>query len=87
MNPHRGGVILALGIIGLVVCHPLGIAAWIMGKNDLAEMDRGYMDSSGRDLTKAGQILGIVATALMIFQLVIVFIYLCFIALFAIASH
>lgn len=87
MKPHRGGVILALGLIGLVVCHPLGIAAWVMGKNDMAEMDRGYMDPSGRDLTKAGQIVGIVATGLMALQLVVLFIYLCFIAVFAIANH
>jgi len=32
LNPHRGGVILALGIIGLVVCFICGIFAWIMGK-------------------------------------------------------
>ena len=87
MNPHRGGVILAFGLIGLVVCHPFGIAAWVMSSSDLKEMDRGYMDPSGRDLTKAGQILGIVATGLMALQLVIVFIYLCFIAVVAIASH
>ena len=41
MKPHRGGVILALGILGLLVCAILGIFAWIMGNNDLAEMRAG----------------------------------------------
>lgn len=59
---HRGGLILALGIIGLVACGPLGIAAWIMGNNDMKAMDAGVMDPEGRQLTQVGKILGIVAT-------------------------
>src|SRR5262249_21073957 len=35
--PHRGSLILTLGILSLVVCHPLGLFAWIMGNNDLKE--------------------------------------------------
>ena len=65
MKPHRGPVILAFGILGLVVCQLFGVAAWVMGDNDLREMRRGYMDPSGRDLTQTGRILGMVATALM----------------------
>ena len=65
MKPHRGAVILAFGILGLVVCQLFGVAAWVMGDNDLKEMRRGYMDPSGRDLTQTGRILGMVATALM----------------------
>ncbi len=60
LNPHRGGVVLALGILGLVVCFICGIIAWIMGKNDLREMDSGRMDPSGRGLTQAGRICGMV---------------------------
>jgi len=54
MKPHRGPVILAFGILGLVVCQLFGVAAWVMGDNDLKEMRRGYMDPSGRDLTQTG---------------------------------
>ncbi len=61
LNPHRGGVILALGILGLVVCFICGIIAWIMGNNDLREMAAGTMDLSGRGLTQAGRICGIVS--------------------------
>jgi hypothetical protein len=62
---HRGGLILTLGILSLVVCGFLGIPAWIMGNADLAAMQRGEMDRSGEGLTRAGQVLGIVATILM----------------------
>lgn len=70
-RPHRGGTILTFGILGLLCCGFLGIAAWVMGASDLAEMRRGVMDSSGRSMTKAGMILGIVATALMALSFVL----------------
>ena len=79
MKPHRGSLILAFGILGLVVCQVFGVAAWVMGKTDLEEMDRGYMDASGRDLTNTGRILGIIATALMGVSLVLVALYIAFI--------
>jgi len=64
LEPHRGGLILALGILGLVVCGFIAPFAWIMGKGDLAEIDGGRMDPEGRGLTQAGMICGIVGTAL-----------------------
>ncbi|HYW74511.1 MAG TPA: hypothetical protein VE961_26035 [Pyrinomonadaceae bacterium] len=72
MKPHRGSVILAFGILGLVTCQLFGVAAWVMGNADLEEMDRAYMDPSGRDLTKTGRILGMVATGLLFTSLIIV---------------
>ena len=54
------------GILGLVFCQLFGVAAWVMGNQDLREMDAGWMDSSGRDLTNAGRICGMIATALLI---------------------
>jgi hypothetical protein len=72
LKSHRGSLILAFGILGLVVCQLFGIAAWVMGNNDLQEMDRGYMDPSGRDLTNTGRILGIVATGLLVTSLIVV---------------
>jgi len=65
MKPHRRAVILAFGILGLVVCQLFGVAAWVMADNDLKEMNRGYMDPSGRDLIQTGRILEMVATGLM----------------------
>jgi len=71
MKPHRGTLILVLGILGLVVCGPLGIVAWILGSGDLKEMDAGAMDPAGRGPTQAGRICGIIATVLMILGVII----------------
>ena len=71
MSPHRGVMILVMGILGLVVCAPVGIAAWIMGNQDLAKMDAGLMDPEGRQLTNVGKILGIVATVLIVLGIVV----------------
>jgi len=72
MKPHRGTLILVLGILGLLVCGPLGIVAWVMGSGDLKEMDAGSMDPSGRGNTNAGKICGIIATVLTIISVLII---------------
>ena len=72
LKPHRGSVVLAFGILGFLVCALFGIAAWVMGNNDLQEMNCGYMDPSGRDLTNTGRILGMVSTGLLITSLIII---------------
>jgi hypothetical protein len=65
LQPHRGAAVLVLGILSLITsCFPLGIAAWVMGHGDLAAMRRGDMDPSGEGITRAGQILGIISTVL-----------------------
>ena len=60
LAPHRGVVILILGLIGLLCCFICGIIAWVMGNNDLREMAAGRMDPSGEGLTKAGKICGMI---------------------------
>ena len=65
MKPHRGTLILVFGILSLVLCAPLGIAAWIMGNGDLKQMDAGTMDPTGRSVTNAGRICGIIGTILL----------------------
>jgi hypothetical protein len=65
--PDRGGVILAFGILGIACCcFAFGIAAWVMGNHDLHEIDSGRMNPSGRGLTQAGRICGIVSVCLSI---------------------
>ncbi len=64
VEPHRGGLVLTLGILGLVLCGFLGPFAWYMGAQDLDKMRRGVMDKSGYGVTQAGYILGIIATIL-----------------------
>jgi ABC-type nickel/cobalt efflux system permease component RcnA len=63
-RPHRGTLILMFGILGLVVCFPFGIAAWVMGGADIAAMNRGEMDRSGESITNTGRILGIISVVL-----------------------
>ena len=71
MEPHRGVLILVLGILGFVCCFICGIIAWVMGNGDLQKMDRGIMDPSGRGLTQAGKICGIISTVLAILGIVV----------------
>jgi hypothetical protein len=64
--PHRGVLILVLGILGIVCCFICGIIAWVMGNNDIREIDAGRMDPTGRGLTQAGKICGMVGVILSI---------------------
>jgi len=66
LQPHRGAVILVLGILGLILCFICGIIAWVMGNTDLREMREGRMDPSGMGLTNAGRICGMISVILAI---------------------
>ena len=61
VEPHRGIVILVLGILSIVffdvclVCWILAAIAINMGSTDLPKIDHGEMDKSGRGMTVAGQ--------------------------------
>ena len=76
-RPHRGGTVLALGIIGMVVelCCIIGlvlsIIAWVMGAGDLKEMAAGRMDRSGEGMTRAGMICGIIGVVLGVLSTVV----------------
>jgi hypothetical protein len=68
--PHRGAIILTLGILGLIFC-PFPIAGWLLGglattkgTDDIDKMNRRGMDPSGRGMTSAGRICGIIAVIL-----------------------
>lgn len=70
-GPHRGGMILAFGIISIVsfaVFAPLALVfgplAWFMGNADMAEIRAGRMDPSGESMVQTGRIIGIVSTLL-----------------------
>ena len=81
MQPHRGSTILVLGILGIPVCFICGIIAWVMGNKDLAAMDAGLMDPSGRDQTNAGRTCGIVGTIIGILAVLGMIAYFVFIFL------
>lgn len=82
--PHRGGAILALGILGVVLCGMIfGPIAWTMGSTDLAAIRQRRMDPSGEGLVQAGRILGIVATIKGVLEIL----YFCGICGVAIYGH
>jgi hypothetical protein len=68
--PNRGGVILAIGIMSLVMFFPfslfLGPIAWVMGNSDLAQIRAGRMDPNGEGMVQAGRVLGMIATIMML---------------------
>ena len=66
LTPHRGTLILVLGILSIVCCLICGIIAWVMANKDFKEMAAGRMDPSGRGTTKAGKICGIIGVILAI---------------------
>lgn len=70
---HRGELVLTLGLLGLLLFAPLGIAAWILGNKDLASMREGIMDNSGEGMTLAGKVLGILASVLMVIGILLLF--------------
>jgi hypothetical protein len=66
-EPHRGSLILVLAIVGFFfACGMTCPVAWWMGRADLQKMQAGTMDPSGRSLTQAGHILGIIGTVLVV---------------------
>jgi predicted Zn finger-like uncharacterized protein len=69
-EPHRGTLILTLGIVSIVTAWLLGpvglivgIITWIMGQRDLKKMKANVMDPQGLGSTQAGWICGIIGTA------------------------
>ena len=85
LRPSHGGATAALicGIIGLVAVPGLGIVAWIVGHLALKEIDAAPPGAwANREHANIGKILGIVSTVL--YGLVIAFIILLYVGLFAI---
>jgi hypothetical protein len=64
LKPHRGVLILVLGILALpTLCGIiLGPIAWVMAINDLKEIREGRMDPKGEGLTTGGWICGMLGT-------------------------
>jgi hypothetical protein len=76
--PHRGGLVMTLGICSLVLalvpCFTvfglkLGIISLILAIVDLRSMSRGEMDREGRGMTQGGLVCSIIALALSVLML------------------
>ena len=55
---------LVLGILSIVCCGLAGIAAWVIGNNELKAIDEGRRPPENRGTANAGRICGIVGVAL-----------------------
>ena len=71
LQPHRGTLVLILGIVGIVCCFPCGIAAWVMGGSDLRAMAEGRMDPTGEGMTKGGKICGMISVAFAVIGMIV----------------
>jgi hypothetical protein len=67
---------LVLGILGLVVCGLLGIAAIIIGRQAQAEIAQSQGALTGEGLAKAGIILGWVEVAIVVVGLLFLILFL-----------
>ena len=57
---------LVLGIVGLVVCWFLGPVAWWIGRKEVKAIDAGRRPPENRGSARAGEILGIVGTVVLV---------------------
>lgn len=85
LAPHRAGTVLTMGILSIVgafMCGILGIIFGIIGlkmsKEDLARMDAGSMDPSGRSNTGAGRICSIIGLVISACNIVIGILWVIF---------
>jgi hypothetical protein len=86
LRPHRGTLVLMLGIVSVVLLPFLGPLAWRLGHKDLQAMHDGEMDPNGMDLTNYGKRMGMFATISM-FICVILFLFLPQYLLSLLSSH
>ncbi|HKX75696.1 MAG TPA: DUF4190 domain-containing protein [Acidimicrobiia bacterium] len=56
--------ILVLGILSLICCGLLGIAAWVMGNNEIDAIDQGRRPPHNRGTANAGRICGMIGLGL-----------------------
>jgi hypothetical protein len=68
-NNKKATWALVTGILSLLCCSPLGVVAIILGRN--AEQEIRVTGQGGAGLAKAGFILGIVALALLVLQIIL----------------
>jgi len=66
-------LILVLGILSIILCQPLGIAALIMGNNSIAQYNAnpGRYTEGSLNNVKAGRICGIIGIALMVLWIIL----------------
>ena len=68
--PHRGTLVLVMGILSWFLCCVFGVVAWYLGSQDIKQMNAGRMDPSGLTLTKAGYWIGVCSVLLNLLAIV-----------------
>jgi hypothetical protein len=64
-KPHRGDLMMILGVLSLVVGPPIvSVLTWVMAHKDLKEMDAGTMDAAGRSQTRTARLMAMISTVL-----------------------
>jgi len=57
---------MVLGIVGIVCCQILGPIAWYLGHQEVQRIRGGQSAQAGEGFAKAGMILGIIGTVLLV---------------------
>lgn len=70
---NRPTIVLILGILGVVCCGLLAPVAWFMGSAELKSIRAGLSPAAGEGLAKAGMILGIIGSVLLVLSLLWIF--------------
>ena len=68
----NGGLIMALGIMGLLICNVFGPFAAVMGGNAVAAIDRGEANPNERGSANAGRVMGIISTVFLVLSVLLV---------------
>ena len=68
-------LILVLGIVGLLCCNLLGPIVWYMGKQEIQGIAEGRIAAANEGTAKAGMILGMIGTALLVFSILWIFFF------------
>lgn len=66
-------VALVLGILGVICCGLAAPVAWYIGNQELQAILAGTSPAAGEGMAKAGKILGMIGTALMVLWLLWIF--------------
>ena len=72
-SSNRPTIALVLGILGVVCCGLVAPFAWFMGSAELKAIRGGSAPAAGEGLARAGMILGIIGTVLLLFAMLWIF--------------
>lgn len=68
----RATLALILGIVGIVLCPPVAVAAWIIGVQERRAIAAGQSPQAGQGMATAGWVMGIIGTIILILIVLIV---------------